>query len=145
VVRALEVTLLSGKPISSLQTKNKPDYDVLVIGLTAEREELYRRTDARAEEMIKQGLVDETRSLIARGYNPGLPAMSTIGYQQIGMLLRGEIDQEEAVRQIKTSTHRFVRHQYAWFKLDDSRIYWFDAAGDFEPAVIELVAGWLSE
>ena len=144
VIRALEVCLLAGQPFSSLQEKNKPGYSTLVIGLTAARDELYRRTDSRVDQMMQQGLVEETRDLLEKGYGPELPALSSIGYSQIGMMLRAEITREEAVRQIKTANHRFVRHQYAWFKAEDRRIHWFDVGGDFTPAVTELVANWLS-
>jgi tRNA dimethylallyltransferase len=144
VVRALEVTLLAGKPISSLQIKNVPDYNIITIGLTAARKELYRRTDCRVDQMMQQGLIAETENLIARGYDFSLPSMSSIGYKQIGMMLRGEISGEEAVKQVKTANHRFVRHQYAWFKLEDKRIHWFDVSGDFTHAVIELVSNWFS-
>ena len=52
--------------------------------------------------------------------------MNSIGYQQVGMALRNEITMDEAARKIKTNTHRFIRHQYAWFHLTDPHIRWFD-------------------
>ena len=60
------------------------------------------------------------------GYNLNLPAMSSIGYREIGQFILGEMTLDEAVYKIKTGTHRFIRHQYAWFRLKDERIKWFD-------------------
>jgi tRNA dimethylallyltransferase len=144
VIRALEVSLVAGKPISSLQMKKRPDYSSIIIGLTANREELYHRIDSRVDDMIQCGLVNEIKNLIAEGYTLSLSSMNSIGYKQIGMMLQGEIKEEEAIKQIKTANHRFVRHQYAWFRLDDVRIHWFDVADNFEPEVLELVANLLS-
>jgi tRNA dimethylallyltransferase len=143
VIRALEISLISGKPASSLRIKLPPEYETLIIGLTAPREELYRRIDKRVDDMIRDGLMTETEKLISGGYDFNLPSMSSIGYKQMGSVLRGEVAEEEAVKQFKNSNHRFVRHQYAWFKPDDARIHWFDVSVDFENDVMELVSNWL--
>ena len=76
--------------------------------------------------MIKRGLIDEVEKLLNRGYDFNLPAMSGIGYKQIGMFLNGELTLASAIQQIKFETHRLVRHQYTWFRLKDDRIKWFD-------------------
>jgi tRNA dimethylallyltransferase len=98
----------------------------MIIGLTSERKALYRRIDDRVDDMVREGLIDETENLYQSGCHFNLTAMSSIGYKQIGLMLKGKIDREEAIRQIKTASHRFVRHQYAWFRLEDKRICWFD-------------------
>jgi tRNA dimethylallyltransferase len=144
VIRALEVTKKAGTPFSQLQGKKAPSFKTLIIGLTAERAELYRRIDLRVDDMIERGLVDEVRELLDTGYGPELPAMSGIGYKQIVIYLRGELTLEQAVHQIKTGTHRLVRRQYNWFSLKDKRIHWYDIQKDFEPEVMELVAGFIS-
>jgi tRNA dimethylallyltransferase len=125
-IRALEVYKSTGTPFSQLQHKKAVPFDTFIIGLTADRAELYRRVDVRVDEMIKQGLVAEVGKLVNMGYNLGLPSMSGIGYRQIGMFIRGELTLESAIQRIKTETHRFVRHQYSWFRLKDDRIEWFD-------------------
>jgi tRNA dimethylallyltransferase len=66
------------------------------------------------------------------GYRFDLPAMSGIGYRQIGMYLRGELELSQAIERIKTETHRLVRQQYNWFRLKDKRIHWLDIKGDIE-------------
>ena len=144
VIRALEVTRSTGRPFSEMQRRSAPGYDTLIIGLTAEREELYRRTDARVDKMVESGLVEEVKKLLADGYSPELPAMSGIGYKQIVMYLRGEISLEEAVRQMKTETHRLVRRQYNWFRLRDERIHWFGIGQDVVQEIKELAAGFVT-
>lgn len=134
VIRALEVNTRSNLQFSKLGYKETPDFSSFIIGLTMERAELYRIVDQRVDEMIEHGLVDEVVKLLQMGYDFSLPAMSGIGYSQIGQYLDGEISLDEARQKIKTETHRFIRHQYAWFRLSDERIHWFDIAkrGDTE-------------
>jgi tRNA dimethylallyltransferase len=143
VVRALEVYLETGQPISELQRKKPPPYRILQIGLTMERQELYRRIDERVDRMIEEGLVEEVRGLVERGYGYELPSMSGLGYQQLGMYLRGLVSLEEAIQLIKRHTRRFVRHQYNWFRLDDEGIRWFDVLRDPYGEIRELVASFL--
>jgi len=126
VIRALEVHTLTGQPISVLQRKAPPGYDVLQIGLTMERSLLYARIDNRIDRMVDEGLVQEVEHLLAQGYDPDLPSMTGLGYRQIVQYLRGEIDLEEAVRLCKRDTRRFVRQQYNWFRLGNPDIHWYD-------------------
>jgi tRNA dimethylallyltransferase len=143
VIRALEVCTQSGGLFSQLRTKDPPAYQTLFIGLTMERDALYRRTDCRVEEMFSQGLVDETQKLLRLGYSENLPSMSSIGYKQVAQLLRHEITEKDAIAKIKTETHRYIRHQYAWFKLKDERIKWFNANQDIWTAVSQTVNQFL--
>lgn len=126
VIRALEVCLATGRPISELQAKAPPPYDVVWIGVTRPRPILYERIDRRVEAMVVAGLVEEVRGLAAAGYSWDLPAMTGLGYRQIGQYLRGEATLEEAVALIKKGTRRFVQQQYNWFRLSDPRIRWID-------------------
>ncbi|MBI4284971.1 MAG: tRNA (adenosine(37)-N6)-dimethylallyltransferase MiaA [Chloroflexi bacterium] len=145
VIRAIEVAAGASAPLSRLKGKRPPPFQTLIIGLTAERQELYRRVDARVDEMVRQGLVGEVAKLLQMGYNLNLPALSGIGYRQIARYLNGGMTQAEAVQQIKTETHRFIRHQYMWFRLKDNRIRWFDIQDSgMEAAIDSLVAGFLS-
>jgi tRNA dimethylallyltransferase len=125
-IRALEVHRETETPFSQLQRKEAPTFNTLIIGLTADRDELYRRIDLRVDKMIEQGLVEEVKRLVNRGFDFNLTAMSGIGYKQIGMFLRNELTLAGAIQQIKFETHRLVRQQYTWFRLQDDRIKWFD-------------------
>jgi tRNA dimethylallyltransferase len=144
VIRALEVCLSSGEKFSEQKTRQSPDYKVLYIGLTTERKALYQKVDARVDAMITIGLIEEVRGLLARGYNLRLPSMSSIGYQQIGKYLNNELTLEKAVEQIKSETHRYIRHQYAWFHLNDPQIKWFDIAADPYFEVVRAIDEFLN-
>ena len=143
-IRALEVYRTTKTSSSQLQYKKAPLFDILIIGLTTDRAELYGRIDLRVDEMIKQGLVAEVKKLVAMGYDLNLPAMSGIGYKQIGMFLRDELTLASAIQQIKFETHRFARHQYGWFRLKDDRIKWFDTQGRVEPEIIALLSKFVT-
>jgi len=143
VIRAVEVHRGTETPFSQLQHKQAPPFNTLIIGLTADRAELYRRIDLRVDEMIKQGLIEEVKKLVNMGYDFNLPAMSGIGYKQIGMFLKGELTLAAAIQQIKFETHRFVRHQYTWFQLKDDRILWFDIQGKVESEITTLLTKFM--
>jgi tRNA dimethylallyltransferase len=95
--------------------------------------------------MIDGGLVEEVKNLVARGYGLSLPAMSGIGYRQMGMFLEGALTLEAAVQQIKFESHRFVRRQYNWFKLKDDRIRWFDIQDKVDSEIAALVDRFISQ
>jgi tRNA dimethylallyltransferase len=139
IIRALEVHKGAKAPISRLQLKTKPLADTLIIGLTTDRAELYRRLDLRVDEMIERRLVDEVKGLRDKGYDLALPAMSGIGYKQIALHLQGELSLADAIQQIKFETHRLVRHQYSWFRLKDDRIRWFDIEKEIGSQIKALV------
>ena len=146
VIRALEVYLKTGTPISDQQHRQPPPYRILQVGLTMPRTVLYARLDARVDRMLAGGLLDEVKSLVGRGYGLDQPAMSGLGYRQIGLHLAGKISLDEAVGLIKKETRRFVRQQYTWFRLDDSAICWFDASRpDYYEALRMTVVAFLLE
>jgi tRNA dimethylallyltransferase len=145
VIRALEVCQVTGRPFSEQRRREPPPYDELWLGLTMPRAALYERVDARIDAMVAAGWVEEVRALLARGYSLDLPAFTALGYREIGAYLRGEVSLEAAVVAIKHHTHRFIRHQYAWFSLSDVRLHWFEAQRRILPAMVELVAQFLKE
>jgi tRNA dimethylallyltransferase len=145
VIRALEVNKVSDITFSRLPKKQAPPFQPLIIGLTAERKELYRRADERVDNMLRQSFVGEVENLMKKGYGLNLPAMSSIGYREMGQYFEGGMTIEEAVYKIKTGTHRFIRHQYAWFRLKDERIKWFDIENVPEPEIIRTLAEFLEQ
>ena len=126
MVRALEVYYLTGVPFSRTRRKGDTPFRSLVLGLTVPRQELYRRVDGRVDIMLSEGWLDEVKGLLDRGYSPDLPSLSSLGYQELVSHLRGETSLSEAVERVKYNTHRFARHQYAWFRLKDPRIRWLE-------------------
>jgi len=127
IVRASEVILTTGQLFSTQRESGSSPYEVLMLGLTRPRQELYERIDARIQKMFDKGLVEETQKLLDRGYAPDLPPLSAIGYRQVIQFLNGEISMDEVVMQMKRITRRFVRHQANWFKENDPGIQWFRA------------------
>lgn len=145
LVRALEVCLVTDRPISALQRKVPPPYDLRLIGLTGDREWLYARIDARVDAMMAAGLLAELEALRDAGYGQELPSMSGLGYKQLWAYLRGEMTLDEAVERIKFETHRFVRHQNNWFEFGELAIEWFDVSAESYPIDVQhAVARWLS-
>jgi tRNA dimethylallyltransferase len=122
----MEVCLVTGQPISQLQTAAPPPFRIVRIGLTRPRDALFARIDQRVDEMLARGLLAETQRLLGLGYSPQLPALTGLGYRQMIQYLLGETSYDEAVAAIKQQTRRFVRQQHTWFRLDDPRIVWFD-------------------
>jgi tRNA dimethylallyltransferase len=127
IIRALEVYRTTGKLFSEAQGKNPPPYRILKLGLTLERETLYKRADKRIEKMFEHGLIDEVKGLLAEGYSPDLPSMTSLGYSHVIAYLRGEMTLDEAKERMKFATHRYIRQQYTWFRRDPE-IIWLDAA-----------------
>jgi tRNA dimethylallyltransferase len=133
LVRALELQRRSAG--ASSREKLQPDFQPLILAIDRPRAELYRRIDERVDGMLASGLVEEVRSLLARGYAADLPPMSGIGYRQVVRYLQGEMSLAEVAATMKTETHRVARMQNTWFRRDDPRICWLDAAADpFEQA-----------
>jgi tRNA dimethylallyltransferase len=124
VLRALEIFLTTGKAKVDLEGAQPPPYRFLLLGLDRPREQLYERVDRRVEQMIDQGLIAETQRLLAAGYRPPLPAITSLGYREIIAYLEDDLPLPVAIEKIKTETHRYVRHQYTWFRKIPN-IVWF--------------------
>jgi len=123
VVRALEVCLVSGRPLSSFKSGGKKrDFEIEKIGLSRPREELYSRIDKRVLGMIRDGLEDEVRSLLP--YRD-LQALQTVGYKEMFDFIDGKIPLEEAIRLIQRNTRHYAKKQMTWWRRDGS-IKWID-------------------
>ncbi|WP_145331565.1 tRNA (adenosine(37)-N6)-dimethylallyltransferase MiaA [Paenibacillus xylanexedens] len=135
IVRALEIFHLTGEKWSeqlAVQKKESP-YDLLIIGLTMDRQKLYARVEERIDLMIEQGLVDEVKALIDRGVARGHISMQGLGYKEIAAYLQGEVSWDAAVEWLKRDTRRFAKRQLSWFRhMKD--IQWVDMTdtGNFE-------------
>lgn len=124
LIRALEVCLSSGQPFSSFVGNRKaPNFFLhLPIGLTAPREIIYKRIEARVDQMLAEGLLEEVRALFPFQH---LNALQTVGYQELFRYLEGEITLEMAISLIKQNTRRFAKRQGTWFRRHQD-ILWFD-------------------
>lgn len=145
IIRALEVFDITGKPYSELNTnfrKENNKYDFIIIGLTMERESLYKRINLRVDEMINEGLLEEVSSLLKKGYTENLVSMQGIGYKEIISYLKDDITRDEAIRILKRDTRRFAKRQFTWFSKDD-RIKWFDVEKDNYEQIINNVYNYI--
>jgi tRNA dimethylallyltransferase len=143
VLRALEIFLSTGQSKVALEGANPPPYRILQIGLDRPRAALYQRTDQRIAMMMNQGLLDETKRLLAAGHYPPLPAITSLGYREMIHYLEGQLTLAEAVEKFKTETHRYVRHQYTWFR-KMPEIVWFDLTQGALDAIEQTVVAFLS-
>jgi tRNA dimethylallyltransferase len=124
VIRALEVYYSSPGQGPSEPSRKAPAFRQLVLGLTLERAELYRRIDDRVDAMIEAGWVAEVKRLLSMGYGPDLPALSSLGYRELAQHLKEGLSLDDAVTRIKGRSRRFARQQRSWFRLGDERIRW---------------------
>ena len=127
IIRALEVYRLTGKPLSEWQKAHnfsERPYAALQIGLRRERQELYNLINHRSAAMIAAGLLDEVERVVAQGFSLDLKPLQSVGYRQMGMVIRGEIDLEDALAQMQQETRRLAKRQITWFGADQE-ISWF--------------------
>lgn len=141
-VRALEVWLVTHRPLSRLQAEgaySKAKFIPLKIGLRMERKRLYGLIDQRVEEMISSGLVEEVKRLLDRGYSPQLNPLRSPGYREIISYLRGELTLQEAKELIKQRTRRYAKQQLTWFR-GERGINWLNVEGGMEEMARKVVA-----
>jgi tRNA dimethylallyltransferase len=144
VIRALEVCLETGTPITALQRRSPPPYRVLQIGLTIPRASLYERIDARIDRMVEDGLLGEVRALLEADYTWACPAMSGLGYIQWRPYLEGNATADDVIAAIRRDTRAFVRRQYTWFNGHGAGIRWLDVTQVMPDAAISQIQDWLS-
>lgn len=133
IIRALEIYYVTKKPMSVYYKdfrRYNDDFDVVMIGLTNKREDLYKRINYRVDRMIEKGLIEEVKGLLDMGYTDDLNSLQALGYKEIILYLKNEITLDEAIDLIKRSTRKFAKRQLTWFRRDN-RIKWIDV-GCFE-------------
>ena len=126
-VRALEVYQLTGKPISQWQDEHRFQEDsfaVLKVGLNLDRAELYERINQRSAAMIQTGFLDEVRGLVARGYSLDLKPLGSVGYAQMGKVIRGALTIDAALEEMQQQTRHLAKRQLTWFR-GDKEVHWF--------------------
>jgi tRNA dimethylallyltransferase len=147
VIRAVEVCLLSGEPISKLHQERRESlagFRVFKVGLNPDRSELRERINRRVESMFASGLVEETRLLLEqRGFPRRADSgpWAALGYRQACQVLRGEISLAEAARDTQAATRRYAKRQLTWFR-QEPEVTWFNAFGD-DPDLQARASQWL--
>jgi tRNA dimethylallyltransferase len=129
VLRALEVYLTTGQPIWKFHERQARDVDVefKMYGLNWKREVLFKNIEARVDSMIDNGLIEEIKYILDKGYDKTLNALNTVGYKEIISYLDGEISQDRAVDLIKRNTRRYAKRQMTWFRKVEG-MHWFEVA-----------------
>jgi tRNA dimethylallyltransferase len=144
--RTIEVALLSGRRLSDWHRTALPDgapIEAVVVRLDLPREEMDRRIDARVGTMVRQGLVDEVRTLLEGGASPEAPGMSATGYREIVRVLRGKQELAEALEDIRRETRRYARRQLTWMRHQlpgDTRVV--DATRPLEDQTEAVLEAW---
>jgi tRNA dimethylallyltransferase len=143
ILRALEVYHLTGRPLTAHHNDHgfaRVRFDALRIGLTLPREELYAQIDRRVDAMLDQGLVAEVRALLAKGVDPRLKSMQSLGYRHMADYLQGRLSWDEAVRTLKRDHRRYAKRQMTWFGADNL-VQWLQP--DQFPEAVALVEEFL--
>jgi len=126
VIRALEVHRLTGQPMSAMHREHAFQdslFASLLIGLQRPKEQLYRRIEERIDWQLAHGMVEETRTLLDRGYGRQLGAMKGLGYRQVSAYLAGDYDYDEMVRRFKRDTRHFAKRQMTWFRKEPGIVW----------------------
>jgi tRNA dimethylallyltransferase len=144
VIRALEIFELTGAPASTQRRRVPLPYRILCLGLWLPRAELYARIDARLDDMLRAGWVEEVRGLLAAGLDPAAPAFSAIGYPQLVEVVSGRLGLDEAKADIRKRTRAFVRRQANWFKPGDPGIRWFENRQGVIEQMEREIRAWLA-
>lgn len=133
LIRALEISIGTGKPFSSFLTERhaKRNFKAIKIGLTTERPLIYDRINQRVDLMIKNGLLDEVKSLYSY---KDINALQTVGYKELFSYLDNEITLDFAIEEIKKNTRRFAKRQLTWFRKDRD-ITWFGFKTDHKKII----------
>lgn len=132
IVRALEVFLLTSKPLSwHFRSGRNPlrGFEILKIGLNPSRQVLYELIDRRVDKMFADGLVDEVKCLLSRDFSPDLKPLQSLGYFRVVQFLRGQINLAEAVALTKRDTRHYAKRQLTWFRRENG-VVWFDSVGN---------------
>ena len=143
-LRAIEVCLLARQPMSGMLERGRSGlrgFNVIKIGLSPDRARLHERIDRRVEGMFAAGLLDEARQAIELTYGPRLKPLEALGYRQACAVLRGEITQEDAVRETQAATRQYAKRQMTWFRRETG-VTWFAGFGD-DPDVQRQIVQWL--
>jgi tRNA dimethylallyltransferase len=149
VTRALEVALLSGRPVSWWHRHSPPSEAPLqfrTFVLSLPRETLYERINRRVLNMLHAGLVPEVEGLLASGINPSDPGMNATGYPEIVRFLRGASTLEQAIDEMQRASRRYARRQLTWFRHQLPKdAVWIEADRPAADIAEQVVRTWLHE
>jgi tRNA dimethylallyltransferase len=132
VIRALEVCLLTRRPVSALYAAGRAaleGFHIAKIGLNPPRDALFQRLNLRCERMFEMGLVDEVRGILARGFPATVKPLESLGYRQALQEIQGELSRKQAIFYTQRDTRHYAKRQMTWFRADTQAV-WFTGFGD---------------
>ena len=141
LIRAIEVCLASRQPMTALWQKGSEPltgFRILRFGLNPKRDALYARINERAEKMFAAGLIEETKTLFAK-YGAGARPLASLGYKQALQVLRGELDQESAMRAAQQAHRNYAKRQITWFRREPD-VHWLAGFGGDAGVQAEAIA-----
>jgi tRNA dimethylallyltransferase len=135
IIRAIEIHQVTGIKMSDYFSKNRNpiNHDFVTFGILWERKKLYKRIEKRTDEMLKNGLIDEVKTLKKIGYDKNLNSLQTVGYKEVFDYLDEKVNYETMCYEIKKNSRNYAKRQMTWFRAD-KRIKWIniDENSDFE-------------
>ena len=136
LIRALEVSISTGKSYSSFlkKKKKKRDFNIIVLGINQDRSELYNKIDTRVDNMVESGLINEAKELYSL---KSLKVLNTIGYSEVFNYIENKYSLEECISEIKKNTRRYAKRQLTWFKSID-KVEWITPEYDFEKIIAHI-------
>ena len=139
LIRAIEVCLASRQKVSELWQQGRDPlqgFRILRLGLDPDRAALYARINQRAEVMLKEGLIDETKTLIEK-YGPSARPLGSLGYKQAAEFLRGQLTREQTLHLIQQAHRNYAKRQMTWFRREPE-VMWFQGFGE-DPEINQSV------
>jgi tRNA dimethylallyltransferase len=145
VTRALEVCLLTRRPVSELFQQGRDalrGYRVLKLGLLPERDELYRRLDQRCASMFEGGLMEEVQHILSLGFAPECKPFESHGYKQTLQMIRGELSPRDALFYAQRNTRHYAKRQITWFRRERDMQWLRGFGGDshIRDRALEIIA-----
>ena len=127
ILRALEVWEISRTPLSKYHQEDEvtSNFNAVYFGLTTDRSLLYRRIEKRVDDMIRDGLVEEVKSIMEKGYSEDLSSLQTVGYKEVFQYFHGALSRDEMIALIKQNSRNYAKRQMTWFR-KNKEIEWYD-------------------
>lgn len=142
IIRALEIRINSGQKLIP-NKKIPPTYNILVLGLTTDRQTLYNQVDSRIDKILEKGFIEEVKSILDKGFPKNAPAFKSVGYEEALNYIEGKMNLTDMINKIKTRTHKLIRQQYNWFRLNNPNIHWLDLKEDYIFHAAQLINSFI--
>lgn len=142
LIRALEITLLAGRPVTQTQSLPRATlagFAILKLGLAPERALLSERLNQRSAAMFQHGLLEETRALLEAGFSAETKPLRSLGYKQAVQMLQGRFTLEQAIRECQAKTRQYAKRQITWFRAEPC-VHWLNGFGWQETIQTEALA-----